>query len=300
MCKFMISFINLLVIGIFSCLLPFSVFAKETEATSDKYQFDVIDEPDYLTPDQEEILKEKMKSTSQHCNLVIYIFAPDQNRKSENETIQYTKERYWNSYGYENGTAFTIDMSTRYLEVVNFEDNVDKINNYEATMITDSVYSHASNGDYFSCCYVAISRIDDALGGVKIPQNMRVVTNLLIAFLVALILNFFLLNYLSKPRNAKNNKWIDSAKVDLSITPIKNSQTGHKNISHELGSFEGIVLTKNVLGKCIHLIVFLFILIIEVGLEVLTSSGGSSSGGGRSGGGSSGGGGRSGGGGHRF
>lgn len=279
----------------FSLLCPLCVCANETQ---EKYEAVIVDEPDYLSINHEKALMEEMQKLTDTCNIVAYIIDENGDRSTEHDTINYVKSWYFDTFGIENGIVVAIDMTTRYVEIVNFEENVDRIGNYRASLIADNVYHYASNQLYYDCFGIAIKQIGYVITGVSIPQKMKTITNIFLAMVIALIINFYLLKYLSRSHNVRATEYIKSAKVNLQITPGESRVTGSRNVSYDLGSIEGVIYTKNIFGKLIHLAVFILVCLVEAVLNSGSSSGGSSGGSRSSGGHSSGG--HSGGGGHKF
>lgn len=278
--------------------------AKTVEASENAgYLYFVFDEGDYLTEEEEQSLVTILRENVTEGNGLVLVASDVGNRSSEEDTIRYAKSKYVQYCSYSDGMIFVIDMSTRYIELVTMESYVDKISNYTAANICDGVYQYASAKDYYSCCASAVMLIGVETGAgarenvtpdVKVPKSMHIVTNILLALAIALILNFYLLKFLSRTPEADAKALAGAADVNIQIEPGNHVKTHTEHLTHELGSIEGIVCTHNWFGKLIHLICFILI----VAFRILAGGGSSGGGGGRSGGSS--GGGRSGGGGHRF
>lgn len=263
------------------------------------YEAFLIDEADLLSDHAEQDIRQRLQNCLDTGNTgVMIIDELFKMRQTEADTIQYVQERYREMYGNQSGTVFVIDMASRYIEVVNFEDRVDEISAYQSAAIADNVYRYAEEGDYYTCTYKAIDMISSILQGGNIPQTMRVISNVILAMILALILNFFVLKFVSRAPKAKGKAWVEAANVEVQMNPQEPVYTTRSVEYFEVGSITGIMKTPGFLGKLIHVIVLAFRILIVV---ASSGGGGSSSGGSSSsGGGSRSSGGRSSGGGHRF
>ncbi|MDO5156295.1 MAG: TPM domain-containing protein [Eubacteriales bacterium] len=291
-------------VGILFVISPITVKADTREN-----QYLVIDEAGFLSEEEEQGIITRMQENVPDGNAIVLISSDASNRSSEEDTIRYAKSQYTLFCGYTDGVIFVIDMSTRFIEIVTMENYVDKLSNYKAASICDGVYKYASKEDYYGCCVNAWKMIgaetgvattkgknDGNVPVVTAPKSMHVVTNILLALVIALILNFYFLKYLSKTPEANVEALAESADVNIKIKPGNHAKTGSEHVEHELGSLEGVIYTRNWFGKLIHLVCFIIIVAFRILVAYARGSGssGSSSSGGHSGGG------HSGGGGHRF
>ena len=72
------------------------------------------------------------------------------------------------------------------------------INKAYANTITDNVYRYASRGEYYECAWNVFDQAETLLEGGRISMPMKHISNLLIASVCALLLNFILLLFQRK------------------------------------------------------------------------------------------------------
>lgn len=123
---------------------------------------------------------------------------------------------YDDKFGSESGTVFLIDMDNRFLFLRSNGYNSTVITNSISDTITDNVYRYASDGDYYSCAYEALLQINSVLNGNAIAAPMKVICNVLLAIVVSLLINFFLIMITSRSSKAS-----DSVRLDATISNIR-------------------------------------------------------------------------------
>lgn len=138
----------------------------------------------------------------------------------ENKT---TTERFIESYyreifGRDSGTVLLIDMDNRNIWIKN-NGHISRIitNSYSDT-ITDNSYRYASRGEYFECAMEVFDEIETLLSGSRIAQPMKYVSNGLLAVILALLLNYFLLRRISKSRAPKEHELLAGIVHRYSLT----------------------------------------------------------------------------------
>lgn len=179
------------------------------------------------------------------------------------DTDDFAADFYAEKFGKKNGTLFVIDMDNRYLWIHSDGKVYQTVTKSYANTITDNVYRYASAENYFDCANEAFTQINALLEGDRIMQPMKYICNILLAAVLALMINFAWISWFSRSKKPSTKEVLYSLDHRLAHT------LSNVSYSHETRVYSP------------------------------RSSGSSSGGGGRSGGG--GGGGRSGGGGgHRF
>lgn len=191
----------------------------------------------------------------------------------------YAEERYREYFGTDSGTLFLIDMKNRYLWIYSDGAIYEVVTKAYANTITDNVYRDATAKDYTRCTVRVFEQIATLLDNGRIAQPMKHVSNVLLALLTGLALNFLLMVYVSRKTKPSREELAEAGGWHAAIfhanKTLKSEQKVYSPKNNESGSSRG------------------------------SSGGGHSFGGGggsRSFGGGGGGGGRSsgGGGGHRF
>lgn len=153
------------------------------------------DDADLLTDEEESLLAEEMKAITAWGN--VGFKSIDYNSTT---AANYLESYYREQFGYKSGTIFLIDMDNRKIWFKN-DGQISKVitNSYSDT-ITDNVYRYATEGDYYECAQKAYRQVSTLLSGNHIAQPMKYISNALLAIILALLLNYFIMR-----RMAKNN-----------------------------------------------------------------------------------------------
>ena len=91
-------------------------------------------------------------------------------------------------------TLFIIDMSTRQLMVWSSTDVEKTLTQAKAYIITGNVYTYATRGDYAGCAETAFNQMNRTLKGGKLPGNMGLISNILLAVLAAILLAYLFIS----------------------------------------------------------------------------------------------------------
>ena len=224
------------------------------------YRIIIDDEEDLLTPEEEKMLEKKMAEVAEYGNVAFVTVSQYE------DTGSYAKKLYRSYFGKESGMLFVIDMGRRNIWIYCDGAIYRTIDRAYANTITDNIYRYAKRGEYYDCAMNAFDQATILLKGGRIAQPMKYISNMLIACVCALLVNFFLLTLQRG----------DDEKIIAKAVPALATTVGVYVVSKKITSSRS--------------------------RKHVEYSGGSSSGGGSSGGGGSGGGGGSsgGGGGHSF
>lgn len=169
----------------------------------------------------------------------------------------YASGYYHNKFNQDSGVLFLIDMDNRKVYIFSDGAIYKTVTRTYANVITDNVYQYASNADYYTCASKVFSQVYDLLEGRRIAQPMKYVSNVLLAIVLALLINYIIVRLYAKAKAPSRNELLKGIFVDKKLTDTK------ATFDHETRKYD----------------------------PVESSSGGSSGGGGGGGGGSSGGGG---------
>lgn len=231
------------------------------------YRVVIEDNEDLLSSEEENRLQKKMEEILAYGNAGFVTVSQQRN------TDAYAKSKYRELFGTDSGILFVIDMGRRNIWIYSDGAVYRTVNKAYANTIADNVYKYASNAKYYDCAYNVFDQANTLLEGGRIAQPMKYISNALIAFVVALLINFLILTIQRKPK----------IQIFDTVVPAMTTAAGINIINKSL--------TKKIVST-------------HVESSSYSSSGGggySSSGGGFSSGGSSSGGGSSGGGGgHSF
>lgn len=260
------KFIKLLLVSLIiitSYFVRSNLFAEtEYENPNTNYEVVIQDDADLLSDDEINKLIEVMKPITQYGNVA---FVTRYEIHGYYETADAAEAYYRKFFNRSSGTLFFIDMARRNIWIFSDGSVYRTITKAYANTITDNTYLYASNGDYYGCASEAFKQINILLEGGRISQPMRYISGALVAFIVAIFANYFVMLFQRKPK-------------------VINEVTATKEIS------KGVTIRKG-FEKVIH----------SYRYDPSESSSSGGSGGGFSGGGGSSGGGSSGGGGgHGF
>ena len=222
------------------------------------YQIVVDDQEDLLTPEEEKMLAGKMAEVAEYGNVAFVTVSQYE------DTGSYARKLYRSYFGKDSGMLFLIDMGRRNIWIYCDGAIYQTIDRAYANTITDNIYRYAKRGEYCDCAMNAFDQASILLKGGRIAQPMKYISNMLIACVCALLVNFFLL---ALQRG-------DDEKIIAKAAPALATSVGVYVVSKKITSSRS--------------------------RKHVEYSGGGSSGGGSSGGGGGGGGSSGGGGGHSF
>ena len=177
------------------------------------YQIYVDDWADLLTDSEEAQLKTLMEPITAYGSVAFVSIADNPTYSTSN----YADEYYYDHFGYASGTVFLIDMEERYIYIHSNGVIYETVTKSYANTITDNSYSYASDGDYYQCAATAFEQINDLLEGRKIAQPMKYISNALLSIILALLINYFVVMFVSRGRKPSNSQLLDGiySKVEI-------------------------------------------------------------------------------------
>ena len=130
-----------------------------------------------------------MMPITETCHVGFYTYGGD------SRTYVMDKAREWaNSVFPGTCTLFIIDMATRQLAVWSSSDIQKTLSQSKGYTITDNVFSYASRGEYAGCAETAFNQMAKVLKGGTISGPMRVISNILLAALAAILLAYLFIS----------------------------------------------------------------------------------------------------------
>lgn len=171
------------------------------------------DDADLLSPSETEQLSLEMQVITNYGNVIFKSI--DYNPYS---TSYFAEEFYHERIGKNSGSLFLIDMDNR--EIYIFSDGAvyKTITSSYADTITDNVYRYASKADYFSCASKAFAQMNTLLSGQKIAQPMKYISNLLLALILAALINYFVVRLSSGTAKPSDRELLQSASTRFAFT----------------------------------------------------------------------------------
>lgn len=181
----------------------------------------IDDNADLLSAQEEAKLLERMKEISQYGHVAFVSISENPYHDSKD----YIEYYYYRSFYNESGTVLLIDMDERYIRIYS-DGKIEKtITASYADTITDNVYTYASKKDYFTCADKAFDQILSLLKGQWIAQPMKYISNALLATILALLINYFLVMFLSMSRKPSDTQLINAIHSRINVTNTSVSHT---------------------------------------------------------------------------
>ena len=211
---------------LFVAILLLVMFLPVQRLQADSSYTVIIDDSEDLLSEQEEkqLYQQMLKITAYgNCAFVTV-------RQYGQNTDTYAKNLYRSYFGTQSGTLFLIDMGKRNIWIFSDGAIYRTINKAYANTITDNVYRYASLGNYYHCASEAFDEMLILLEGGRIAQPMKYISNVLIALVSALLLNFFVLILQRKkqyPVSSAENMTAAAGVYILSRQMIKSSKRRH-------------------------------------------------------------------------
>ena len=223
--KQLYAFICLTLSVLLSSTLTSPVFAAEEAIGSStyiaynednensEYGIYIEDNADLLSSSEENDLEDVMEPISEHGNVVFL---------SIDSNPRYSAESYAEDYGYsrfgnESYTIFLIDMDNREICVYSDGAIYKTITSAYARTITDNVFRYASDEDYYDCAYHAFDQINTLLEGKRIAQPMKYISNALLAIVLALLINYFIVMRVSRSVRASNSELLNGIFTSVDV-----------------------------------------------------------------------------------
>lgn len=177
------------------------------------YRIYMDDWADLLTSTEEEQIKLLMEPITAHGHVAFVTLSENPVYSTEN----YVTEYYYDHFGSASGTVLIIDMDERYIWIHSNGEIYKTVTTAYANTITDNCYRYASDADYYQCAAIAFEQINALLEGKAIAQPMKYISNALLAIVLALLINYFLVMFLSRGRKPSTAQLLDGiySKVEV-------------------------------------------------------------------------------------
>lgn len=216
------TFKNIILFLLISCLVcgfSVNIYAQSLSLYTNGdngYEVYIEDDADLLMEHQEEELLEVMKEITKYGGVALKTV----NENPEYSTENFARKFYREKFATTSGVVFVIDMDKRYIYIFSDGEIYKTITKSYAEIITDNVYEYASDEEYFKCCEKAFSQMLALLEGRKIAQPMKYISNFLIASLLALIINYFVVMKVSKMNKIDDEKLLKYMNHSLQVSNL--------------------------------------------------------------------------------
>ena len=131
---------------------------------------------------------------------------------------EYAEDRYYTLFGNASGTLFLIDMDNRYLYLANDGYIYSVVNKGRALTITDNVYAYAGEGDYLGCALAVFDQMNTLLTGGRIAQPMKYISNLLLALILSLLINYLLVLWTAGSRKPSEETILGAVRIGFHMS----------------------------------------------------------------------------------
>ena len=207
-----------------SCFLPFLLilvfllpgFSLKAEAavedTEAGHRILIDDRADLLTAEEEKALLEDMRPCAAYGE--IGFLSVNENSQS---AASFAESYYLSTFGQVDGTLFLIDMDNRKIYLYSGGRNYSVISKGKADTITDNVYRYASKEEYYRCASETYAQIATVLSGGRISEPMRYIVNGFLALILALLINFLIVNAVTRVRRVRSRELISVANWSVDI-----------------------------------------------------------------------------------
>lgn len=188
-----------------------------------KYKVIIEDDANLLNEDELDKLKDDMIPLAEYGHVAFKTI-------SDNYTsaASFASDYYHENFSTASGTLFLIDMDNRMIYIFSDGENHKYITNNKADIITDNVYSYASDERYYECASIAFEQMYTILQGGKIAEPMRYFSNFFIAITLGFFITFIYVLISSNISKAANNKVLAGCIVSFNISDtsvVKKGQT---------------------------------------------------------------------------
>lgn len=199
-----------------------NAYAYEAFVSEEGYQVIIEDNADLLSDEEEEQLSYKMKDITGYGNVAFIT-----NTESCSSTSDFAENEYRSLFGSDSGTVFVIDMYNRNIWIFSDGNIYDTITVDYANIITDNTYTFATDEEYYECAVEVFDEIYTLLSGHKIAQPMKYISNILIAIIMAFIINYFVV------KSSISNKGVSKSDILSGMFHYCYIQDVQKNFTHQ-------------------------------------------------------------------
>lgn len=165
------------------------------------YEVVLEDDAQLLSPEEGNELVEKMREITRWGNVALKTI-----QINETSAREYVESYYRETFGSDSGTVFLIDVDNREIRLRNYGGVSKVITNGYSDTIMDNCYRYASREDYYECAEEVFREVAALLSGQRIAQPMKYVSNFLLAVIMAVLLNYFIMRKMSVHRRPKRRE----------------------------------------------------------------------------------------------
>ena len=203
---------------VFCFLAPAQISAavKNTHPESG-YSCYLDDAADFLTAGEEDALMERMLQIARYCNVAFATSTDHPYASAEGFAVNTFEQNFGTS---SSGICFVIDRDCNEIYLISEGAMRKTITSGRCNSITDNTYIYATSGhgyDYYTCAYKTFEQVLTLLQGGKIAQPMKHICNLLLALILAMLINYFIVMSFAHAQKPSNGELLSGlfTKVDI-------------------------------------------------------------------------------------
>ncbi|MCR5420928.1 MAG: TPM domain-containing protein [Lachnospiraceae bacterium] len=166
------------------------------------YEILIDDKAGLLSDEEEDALIQYMVNCSENG----FVLLVTENNNKYGSAYSYARNYYDSMIPEESGVLFLIDMDTRQLLFYSEGDYHYELSDSTLDIIGDNIYRYATDEKYYDCAKEGFIEISDVLNGKRIAAPMKYISNVCLAILLALIINYFFVRVVSGKNKASGSE----------------------------------------------------------------------------------------------
>ena len=197
------------------------------------YDVYIIDTEDLLTGEEESSLLETMIPITEYGSCTF-----DSHDVTDMSSYEYVREEY-TEYFEDSATLFLIDMGNREIKLYSSGQVEKTVTPSYANSIADNVYNYATDGDYYTCAEKTFTQEYTLLRGGRIAQPMKYISCGLLAIILAVLVNYFIVRFLSRTARTPQEKVMEAVAATTLVGSAASVVTKRERISSGSSSSGG-------------------------------------------------------------
>ena len=211
-----------LVIILFAVLQTVPAYAAVTKVNSNTdYEMIIDDQAGYFSDDEINDLTDLMIQITDYCNIAVVTTESH----SYSSTKKLASSYFDDNFGiHATGSVFVIDRRLNEIYLYTAGPTQKTISASRATSITDNTYIYATKDygrDYYQCSCKTMEQVLTLLEGGRIAEPMRYICSALLAIILALLFNYFIVMFCSRSRKESTKEILNGTFSDVKITNAK-------------------------------------------------------------------------------
>ena len=173
------------------------------------YKAIIEDNANLLNDSEKEKLLGEMESITAYGNAMFHTI-------NDNSTTAdaYASSYFHGKFGTNSGVLFLIDMDNRKVFIFSDGDIYKTVTKTYANIITDNIYTYATKQEYYNCASKVFYQVNALLEGRRIAKPMKYISNILLAIVIALIINYISVRFYASAAKPARREILNSIFVN--------------------------------------------------------------------------------------